>query len=39
MSSGFVSWGVAVRGSYTMTVTVRDNKGATGSAVMHLNVS
>jgi hypothetical protein len=39
MSSGFVSWAAPAKGSYAMTVTVHDNKGATGSAVMHLNVS
>lgn len=39
MSSGFVSWVAPVKGSYVMTVTVHDNKGATGSAVMHLVVS
>jgi subtilase family serine protease len=39
MSSGFVSWVAPVKGTYAMTVTVHDNKGAIASAVMHLVVS
>ena len=39
MASGFMSWAAPVKGTYAMTVTVHDNKGATGSAVMHLVVS
>ena len=39
MASGFTSWVTPVKGTYAITVTVHDNKGATGSAVMHLVVS
>jgi hypothetical protein len=39
LSSGFLYWVTPVKGSYTMTVTVRDNKGATGSAVIKLVVA
>ena len=39
MVSGFVYYPNAVKGSYAITVTVRDNKGAATSAVMTLVVS
>ena len=39
MSSGFLYWTGAVKGTYTMTVTVHDSAGATGSAAIKLTVS
>ena len=39
LSSGFLYWVTPVKGSYAMTVTVHDNKGATGSAAIKLIVS
>ncbi|MCK9685817.1 putative Ig domain-containing protein [Scleromatobacter humisilvae] len=39
MVSGFVYYPKAVKGSYAITVTVRDSKGAATSAVMTLTVS
>jgi hypothetical protein len=39
LSSGFTYWVAPVKGSYTMTVTVHDSKGATGSAVIKLVVA
>ena len=37
--SGFVYWAKPVKGSYTLTATVRDNKGAVASAAIVLTVS
>jgi len=39
MSSGFLYWTAPVKGTYTMTATVRDSAGATGSATVRLIVS
>jgi subtilase family serine protease len=39
MPSGFTYWSKPVKGTYAVTVTVHDNKGATGSAVFTLIVS
>ncbi len=39
MSSGFLYWTAPVKGTYTMTATVRDAAGATGSATVKLIVS
>jgi subtilase family serine protease len=39
LSSGFLYWVTPVKGSYAMTVTVHDNKGATASAAVKLVVS
>jgi len=36
LSSGFLYWVTPVKGSYAMTVTVHDNKGATAAAVIKL---
>jgi subtilase family serine protease len=38
-SSGFLYWTAPVKGTYTMTVTVRDSAGAAGSAAVKLIVS
>jgi subtilase family serine protease len=39
LSNGYVYWPTPVKGSYAITVTVHDAKGATGSAVIKLNVA
>jgi len=39
MSSGILTWSNAVKGTYALTVTVRDTHGATGSAKITLVVS
>jgi serine protease len=39
LSSGFLYWVATVKGTYTMTVTVHDSAGATGSAAITLVVS
>jgi hypothetical protein len=39
MSSVFVYWVAPAKGSYALTVTVHDSKGATGSAAITLKVS
>jgi len=38
-ASGFLYWVAPVKGSYTMTVTVHDNKGATGSAAVKVVIA
>ena len=38
-SSGVLYWVTPVKGTYAVTVTVHDNKGATGSAVITLKVA
>ncbi|MFL6700487.1 MAG: putative Ig domain-containing protein, partial [Vitreoscilla sp.] len=38
-SSGVLYWVSPVKGTYSVTVTVHDNKGATGSAVITLKVA
>ena len=39
LASGFAYWVTTVKGTYALNVTVHDNKGATGTAVIKLIVS